>query len=123
MRLGNRRPNTGIRFVDQSNGEVLLRVAVDSKCFPQFEFHLYDASGALVADSNGLESFPDGLTVRSDVDEVLLSIPPEMVGALQYRLYSSQGRLLTCSDGVRTQIYAFLGMESEVPRHASNGKR
>lgn len=73
-------------------------------------FHLYDASGQLVAESEGFEHFPDGLTVCCDAGEQLLHVPRDITASVQYRLYNSTGRLLTCSDGMRTKIYAQLRM-------------
>ncbi len=117
MRLANRRPNTAVVFMDQSSGEVLLRVAAAGDGSPLLGFHLYDMSGVLVAESDGLRSFPTGgLTVRCGVGETLLETPTCMGGIIQYRLYNRDGVLLTCSDGMRTQVFRLLRMESEIPR-------
>ncbi len=115
MRLANRRPNTAIVFIDQPSGEVLLRVAAGSDGSLRFEFHLYDASGMLIAETPGLESFPQGLAIESPHGETLLNTANE-AGVVHYRLYNRDGALLTCSDGIRTQIFPFLRIESEVPR-------
>ena len=74
-------------------------------------FRLYDAGGSLVVDSEGLEQYPDGLTVRCKSGEVLLDVPAKTSDDVRYRLYNSNGSLLTASDGVRTMIYPLLRME------------
>ncbi len=116
MRLVRRRPNTAIVFMDLAHDEVLLRVAADSDSSPLFWFRLYDVFGAIAAESIGMESFPGGLTIRSQLGEMLLSTPPEINGLIQYRLYNQDGVLVTSSDGTRTQITRLLRMESEAPR-------
>jgi len=98
--------------VDASSGEVLLRVASDADGFPSVYFHLYDSSGCLAAESGGLESFPEGLEVRSSDGELLLEVPIEFGGNMQYRLYNRDGTLLTCSDGTHTKINGLLRMEA-----------
>ncbi len=113
MKLGNRRPNTAICFVDQSTEEVLLKVACDANAAPLVGYRLYDGFGKFVAESDGLQRFPDGLTVRSTTGETLLQTPPDPNAPIQYRLYNKEGALVTCSDGVRTQIFRLLRMESE----------
>jgi hypothetical protein len=73
-------------------------------------FRLYDASGSLVVDSDGLAGYPDGLLVRCPNGEVLLDVPADSAENVRYRLYNSNGALLTRSDGVRTKIYPLLRM-------------
>jgi hypothetical protein len=73
-------------------------------------FRLYDSKGTLVAESSGLEHFPDGLTVRSKSGELLLAVPRDSEKPVRYRLYNGQGSLLTSSDGGRTRIYGLLRM-------------
>jgi hypothetical protein len=75
-------------------------------------YHLYDEYGALVAESE-LHDAPFGLAVYSGAGDLLLGMPAKAAGGgIQYRLYASNGRLLTSSDGVRTKIYPYLRMES-----------
>lgn len=112
MRLGIRRPSTSMAFVDASSDEVLLRVASDEAGRVFVYFHLYDSSGCLAAESGGLDSFPGGLRIRSGDGELLLDVPIELGGHIQYRLYNRDGVLLTWSDGARTKILALLRMEA-----------
>jgi|SRR3990170_2203448 len=112
MRLGIRRPSTSTAFVDSSSGETLLRVASDEDGRPSVYFHLYDSSGCLAAESTGPESFPSGLQIRSGDGELLLEVPIELGGHIQYRLYNRDGALLTWSDGVHTKIRGLLRMEA-----------
>ncbi len=112
VRLGNRRPNTAIMFIDSHSEEVLLQVASDPDSVPLLGFRLYDAAGELAAESDGMHMFPDGLTVTSAKGELLLQSPANPMGALIYRLYNRRGDLLTYSDGTRTQIFGFLRIES-----------
>lgn len=74
-------------------------------------YRLYDAAGRLIAESDGFEHCPDGLTVRCDGGEQLLHVPRDRAAPVRYRLYSSAGLLLTWSDGVRTKIYPNLRMD------------
>lgn len=74
-------------------------------------FHIYDAKGSLVADSEGLSHYPDGLTVRCAAGELLLDVPADDSNHIQYRLYNGDGNLLTWSDGARTKIGPLLRME------------
>ena len=113
MRLGHRRPGTSTAFVDASSGEVLLRVASDDDGRPSVYFHLYDSSGRLTSESRGLESFPGGIRIQSKDGELLLDVPTELAGHIQYRLYNRAGALVTCSDGARTQIQGLLRMEAD----------
>ena len=119
MRLGGRRPGTCVAFVDTTTDEVLLEVAAADDGRPLIAFHLYDAAGTLVSDSNGRQSFPTGLVLQGCNDEVVLRLPLSPDGDIHYRIYSSTGRLLTCSDGARTQIFGGLRMDSPKPVPAS----
>lgn len=101
--------------MDAPTGEVLLRVGLGEDGYPVVHFRLYDSSGCLAAESEGLESFPDGLLVRSEDGELLLDVPAEPDGHIQYCLYNQKGVLLTCSDGVSTRIQALLRMEGGPP--------
>lgn len=101
--------------MDAPTGEVLLRVGLDEDDLPFIYFRLYDSSGCLVAESGGLESFPSGLKIHSADGELLLDVPSEADAHIQYRLYNRNGALLTCSDGVRTQIQSLLRMEAGHP--------
>ena len=71
----------------------------------------YDSSGRLIASTDGFEQFPEGLTVSCESGEQLLDIPSDLSAPFRYRLYNSEGLLLTWSDGVRTKIYPHLRME------------
>ena len=97
--------------MDASSGEVLLKVASDSEGALAIAFRLYDASGCLVAESEGTDPLPTGLSVRCSNDELLLDLPADPSDHIQYRLYNHAGHLLTRSDGARTQIYSLLRME------------
>ncbi len=88
-----------------------MEVASDENGVLLLAFHLYDASGRLIAESAGFEHFPDGLTVCCDAGEQLLHVPRDLTAPIQYRLYNSNGLLLTWSDGVRTKIYPHLRMD------------
>jgi hypothetical protein len=52
-----------------------------------------------------------GIAVRCNASELLLEIPKKAGANLQYRLYNSDGQLLTWSDGTRTKIYPYLRMD------------
>lgn len=86
-------------------------MASDESGVPFLAFTLYDAEGQLIASSNGFERFPDGLTVHSEAGELVLHVPADSSAPVQYRLYSPNGHLLTCSDGLRTRVYGELRME------------
>ena len=60
----------------------------------------------MTADSDGLQSFPEGLTVRDARGELLLMLPANREDNIHYRIYNTSGTLITCSDGQRTQLYA-----------------
>jgi len=111
MRLDNRRPSTSTTFTDAASGEEILQVASDENGLLLMSFRLYDATGALVADSEGLTQYPDGITVKCSRGEVLLHVPPNSSADVRYRLYNSTGHLLTQSNGARTVIYSLLRME------------
>jgi hypothetical protein len=98
--------------VDAPTGEVLLRVGLDENGCPHLQFRLYDSSGSHAAESGGPKSFPEGVHVYSADGELLLDVPADLDGDLQYRLYNRQGRLLTCSDGATTKILPLLRMEA-----------
>ena len=115
MRLGGRKPGSLTAFVDSSTGETLLEVAADSNGEPKIGFHLFDAAGNLVSDSDGLQTYPDGLRLEANNSELLLLIPTEPEGDIHYRLYNSEGRLLACSDGLRTQIFGGLRLDGAKP--------
>jgi len=110
MRLDNRRPGTSTTFIDSASGEHILQIASDEEGTLLLAYHLYDDCGALVAEC-ALDEPPFGLTVHSESGDLLLTIPPDIGGTIQYRLYGSNGSLLTFSDGARTMIYPFLRME------------
>ncbi len=111
MRLESRRPSTSTTFADATSGEGILQVASDENGLLLMAFRLYDATGGLVADSEGLGHYPDGLTVRCSSGELLLDVPADHSDDIRYRLYNSDGHLLTRSDGVHTMIYPLLRME------------
>jgi hypothetical protein len=111
VKLNTRRPGTSTTFIDATSGEDIFQLASDENGLLFMAYHLYDASGSVVAESVGLEHCPDGLTVRCDQGELLLDVPVHSGGNVQYRLYNSGGSLLTSSDGVRTMIYPLLRME------------
>jgi hypothetical protein len=116
MRMGSRRAGTSTSFVDSELSEVLLTFSSGEDGSTEVSFCLYDSLGVLVKDSEGFQRFPEGLTVRDALGELLLDIPAEADAFVQYRLFNRSGRLLTWSDGARTQIFGFLRME-----HGGNG--
>jgi hypothetical protein len=103
MRLRRRR-GAFVAFVDSSTEETILKVECDANEVDLVSFHLYDSLGRLVSDS-GPSSFPHGLVIHDADGELLLNVPSTRDESISYRLYSSKGILLTCSDGLRTQIY------------------
>jgi hypothetical protein len=111
VRLDSRRPGTSTTFIDAASGEDIFQLAADKDGILFLAFHLYDASGCCVAASIGLERHPDGLTVRCAGGELLLLVPADAKSYVEYRLYNSNGYLLTRSDGLRTMIYPLLRME------------
>ena len=123
--LEHRRAGTSTAFVDSASGESILEVGSDENGVVLLFFRLYDAGGQLIAESDGFEHFPDGLTVNCQKGEQLLHVPSDLTAPVQYRLYNSSGRLLTWSDGVRTKIYAQLRMDGVgrgwAPPEGANG--
>jgi hypothetical protein len=111
MKLGGHRPGSLTAFVDGASGETLLQIAADSNGEPRVAYRLFDCDGNLVQDSDGFHTYPEGLSLISTSQELLLHIPPDPSGDIQYRIYSPAGRLLTCSDGSRTQILNGLRIE------------
>lgn len=111
MRMENRRASTSTTFTDATSGEGILQMASDENGLLLMAFRLYDSTGSLVVDSEGLGTYPDGLTVRCTNGELLLDVPADSGDDVQYCLYNSDGALLTKSDGVRTRIYPLLRME------------
>ncbi len=90
-----------------------MQIVSDQDGSHYFAFQLYDSRGSLVAQSDGLQQYPNGLTVRCRNGELLLSVPRNPRQDIRYRLYNSYGNLLTCSDGARTLIYPMLRMGGE----------
>jgi hypothetical protein len=111
MKLGGHRPGSLTAFVDGNSGEMLLQIAADPNGEPRVAFHLFDCNGNLAQDSDGFKVYPKGLDVRGANDEQLLELPDSPDGNVKYRLYNSDGRLLTTSDGARTQILGGLRIE------------
>ncbi|HLG11153.1 MAG TPA: hypothetical protein VI876_05270 [Dehalococcoidia bacterium] len=111
MKLGGHRPGSLTAFVDGATGETLLQIAADPNGDPRVAYRLFDCDGNLVEDSDGFHSYPEGLSLSSSSQELLLHIPPDPSGDVLYRLYNPEGRLLTCSDGSRTQILGGLRLE------------
>jgi hypothetical protein len=110
VRVETRRRSTSTTFADATSGEELLQLAADENGLLFMAFHLYDAAGSLVGDSD-LKQYPDGVVVRCSNGEVLLDVPADASVDVRYCLYNSNGALLTKSDGVRTMIYPLLHME------------
>lgn len=110
MRTGRNRPGASTDFIDSANNEVLLRVGCDAEGTPLVAFRLYDCQGELVAETEGFCFFPAGVKVVAG-EEVLLFIPEDPGDDISYRIYNRDGRLITCSDGHRTEVLAFLRME------------
>jgi hypothetical protein len=111
VRLDNQRPGTSTAFLDAVSGEQLLQMATDEQGVLLVAYRLYDDCGSLVAESPGLTEPPFGLTVHSSSGDLLLDVPTNIGGVIQYRLYGATGNLLTHSDGIRTKIYPQLRME------------
>ena len=122
MRLGGHRPGSLTIFVDSATEEALLEVATGDDGTPLVAFHLYDAGGNLVSESEGRRSYPEGLCIRGAAEELLLLLPQNAEDNIQYRLYSSRGILVAASDGARTQIFGGLRLDGAKPgaprRHA-----
>jgi hypothetical protein len=111
MRTGRNRPGISTDFIDNEFQEVLLRIGCSADGEPLVAFRLYDCTGALVAQTDAFTRFPTGITVQASDGTVLLNVPEPPLDSITYALYNRQGHLLTCSDGQRTQVYAFLRME------------
>ena len=111
MKLGGHRPGSLTAFVDGSTGEMLLQISADPNGDPRVSFRLFDSNGNLAQESDGFNVYPKGLDVRGANDEQLLELPDDPSGNVKYRLYNSEGRLLTTSDGSRTQILGGLRIE------------
>jgi hypothetical protein len=116
MRLGGRRPGFGTAFSDAFSADVLLKVLTDDSGANLVSFRLYDCRGEMVAESEGLQTFAGGKEIRDQQDELLLLIPSEPEACLEYRLYSSLGTLLTCSDGARTQLFGGIRVDGISPK-------
>ncbi len=114
MRLTAKRPGASTSFVDSQVEEALLKFSWKDDGSIDVAFHIYDACGQLVADSAGDRPL-SAMVITADDGEVLLDIPAEATLPIRYRLRSQAGNLLTTSDGSRTQIFAFLRMESKGP--------
>jgi len=102
--------------MDSFTEETFLRLECDAGDLDLISYHLYDRHGGLVADSDGAHHFPGGLEVSGD-GELLLSVPAERDESVLYRLYSVKGALVTCSDGMKTEIFGGLRLEGN--RHLS----
>jgi hypothetical protein len=107
MRLGHRAGNS-ISFIDSFSEETILKVESLVENKDLFTYHLYDNTGSLVAEVESVSAMPDGIEVRTTEGELLLQVTPELGTAINYRLYSRKGALITCSDGERTQIFGGL---------------
>jgi hypothetical protein len=115
MRLEGRRAGVGTSFVDAFSEDVVLQVITHDDGVTQISFHLYDSRGGMVASSDGLQTFTEGIEIRDALNELLLLIPAEPGGNIEYRLYSRRGTLLTCSDGARTQLFGGIRLEPIKP--------
>ena len=111
MKLGGHRPGSLTSFVDGASGETLLQIAADSNGDPRVAFKLFDCDGNLVQESEGFQSYPEGLCLQSSAAELLLQLPIDPLGDILYKLYAPDGRLLAASDGARTQILSGLRLE------------
>ena len=119
MKLVPRKTGTFTHFIDFDSDEILLRIETNKVGLPIIGFKLYDSCGKLVSVQDEAKSFPQGLRIRSFEDESLLVLPAEDNGNVEYRLYNGQGKLLTSSDGKRTQIFSGLRVEGS-PQHVSH---
>lgn len=118
MRLVAKRAGSTTFFIDSALEETLLQFSWKDDGSIEMAFHIYDALGQLVADSGG-EVLAAATLISGSDGEVLLDIPTDPALHIQYRLYSQAGRLLTSSDGIRTQIYAFLKMETKSAKYGA----
>jgi hypothetical protein len=125
LRLVAKKPGTQTSFIDSVLEEVILQFSWKMDGSVNVAFHVYDSLGQLVADSDG-EAPVAPLVIVAQDGEVLLEIPEEIGLHISYRLRNQSGRLLTASDGKRTQIYPFLKMETRIPKaeaaHGSAGR-
>jgi hypothetical protein len=104
MKLG-RRPGAFTSFVDSFTEETILRIEASPAGEILVTFHLYDSHGTLVQDSDGVHCFPTGTEIRSEDDEILLTVPEDRESVVSYCLYNHTGALLTRSDGMRTELF------------------
>jgi hypothetical protein len=111
MRAGRNRPGLSTDFIDNHNQEILLRIGCSADGEPMICFRLYDCTGTIVAETEDFVPFPGGIRVVAPNGDVLLQVPDSPQEQICYRLYNNEGSLLTCSDGQRTQVFAFLRME------------
>lgn len=110
MKLG-RHPGAFTAFIDSFTGETLLRLQVSSSSENLASYRLYDRRGELAAETEEPKGHPGGLTICDAEGEQLLVIHEDPEKPIEYCLYSSQGALLTCSDGLRTQIFGGFHIE------------
>jgi hypothetical protein len=111
MKLGGHRPGSLTSFVDGASGETLLQIAADSNGDPKVAFKLFDCDGNLVQETEGFQTFPEGLSLQSTAEELLLKLPADPLGDICYKIYAPDGRLLAASDGSRTQIFGGLRLD------------
>ena len=109
MKLVLKRPGFTTSFSDSVQDESLLHFCWNGDGSIGMSFHLYDAKGQLVADSEGVKPVAP-VTISAQDGEILLNIPEDTQQHIHYRLYNSDGSLLTASDGERTQVFGFLRM-------------
>ncbi len=102
-------------FIDATSDETLLRIDTDLEGVTSFTYRLYNSDGTLARDSEGPHEYPLGAEIRSADDELLLFVPVGLTDDIRYRLYAKGGKLITCSDGKRTQI--LLGLRVEGNAH------
>jgi hypothetical protein len=101
--------------MDAFSGETFLRLQCDEEYIDLVAFNLHDKNGNLIANSDGLHLYRDGLTICDALGETLLLVPTTREDNVQYRIYNTFGSLVTCSDGKRTQLYAGLRIEGNRP--------
>jgi hypothetical protein len=111
MRTGRNRPGVSTDFIDNEFQETLLRIGCSAEGESLISFRLYDCTGSLVAQTDDFTPFPTGITVSAPDGTVLLQVSGTPQDSICYALYNREGHLLTCSDGQRTQVFAFLRME------------
>ena len=113
MKLGGRKAGSLTMFIDSASNETVLKIQIDPQGRPLVAYRLYDCRGHLVADCSELREYPDGLRVVSHDEEILLDISPDLQDHICYHLYNSQGKLLTLSTGMRTQVFPTLRMDGK----------